>query len=213
MGTKLPKTDAAAAAAAAGRPGPVVNARERAVVVGILLLIAAVVAVDVVVDLRQGASTWHVAAEIVAGIAAAAGASYLLRDTLRMRWRLAQQGRDLSAYRAQAEAWQAQARLHVEGLARSIDQQLEQWQLSAAEKEIAFLLLKGLSLKEIAQLRGTGEKTVRAQSASIYAKAGLAGRSELAAFFLEELLVPVVAMEDERRDVVSRRDENARRAR
>ena len=39
-------------------------------------------------------------------------------------------------------------------------------------------------------LRGTHEKTVRAQSASIYAKAGLAGRSELAAFFLEDLLVP-----------------------
>ena len=50
--------------------------------------------------------------------------------------------RDLSAYRAQAAAWQAQARLHVEGLARSIDHQLDQWQLSVAEKEIAFLLLK-----------------------------------------------------------------------
>jgi DNA-binding CsgD family transcriptional regulator len=177
-----------AAAAASRAPG--MDARERAVVVGILLLIAVLVAIDVVTDLRQGASAWHVAVEVVAGIAAAAGASYLLRDTVRLRGRLAQQGRDLSAYRAQAEAWQAQARMHVEGLARSIDQQLEQWQLSAAEKEIAFLLLKGLSLKDIAQLRGTGEKTVRAQSASIYAKAGLAGRSELSAFFLEDLLVP-----------------------
>ena len=44
--------------------------------------------------------------------------------------------------------------------------------------------------QQIWQLRGTGEKTVRAQSASIYAKAGLAGRSELSAFFLEDLLVP-----------------------
>ena len=100
--------------------------------------------------------------------------------------------RDLSAYRAQAAAWQAQARLHVEGLARSIDHQLDQWQLSVAEKEIAFLLLKGLSLRDIAGLRGTAEKTVRAQSAAVYAKSGLAGRTELSAFFLEDLLVPSV---------------------
>ena len=53
-----------------------------------------------------------------------------------------------------------------------------------------FLLLKGLSLKEIADIRHTTEKTARAQSGSIYAKSGLSGRSELAAFFLEDLLVP-----------------------
>jgi DNA-binding CsgD family transcriptional regulator len=170
-----------------------VGARERGVVVGVLLLVTVLVAVDVATDLRQGASPWHVALEIGAGISAAGGAFYLLRDSLRLRRRLARQASDLSAYRAQAEAWQAQARLQVEGLARSIDEQLQRWQLSTAEKEIAFLLLKGLSLKQIAELRGTGEKTVRAQSAAIYAKAGLAGRSELSAFFLEDLLVPSVS--------------------
>lgn len=169
------------------------SARERGVVVGILVLITALVAFDVATDLHQGASLWHVGLEILAGTAAAAGAFYLLRDSVRLRRRLARQDSDLSAYRAQAQAWQVQARKHVEGLARSIDQQLERWELSPAEKEIAFLLLKGLSLKDIAQLRGTGEKTVRAQSAAIYAKAGLAGRTELSAFFLEDLLVPRVS--------------------
>ena len=180
-------TDRDAGHGAAGRPlGP----HERGVVVGTLLLIAMLVAFDVGTDLRQGASGWHVALEIAAGLAALAGASYLLRDSLRLRRRLAMQARDFSAFRVQAAAWQAQARRHVDGLARSIDQQLDQWQLSAAEKEIAFLLLKGLSLKDIARLRGTAEKTVRAQSAAVYAKSGLAGRTELSAFFLEDLLVP-----------------------
>lgn len=186
--TRVTTTDADDAAAVCGRPlGP----HERGVVVGTLLLIAALVAFDVGTDLVQGASPWHVSLEIAAGLAAVAGAAFLLRDALRMRRRLAMQARDLSAYRAQAAAWQAQARLHVEGLARSIDRQLDQWQLSTAEKEIAFLLLKGLSLKDIAALRGTAEKTVRAQSAAVYAKSGLAGRTELSAFFLEDLLVPV----------------------
>lgn len=168
---------------------------ERGVMVATLLLIAALVAFDVGTDLLQGASHWHVALEIAAGIAAVAGAAYLLRDALRLRRRLATQGRDLSAYRAQAVAWQAQARRHVEGLACSIDRQLDLWQLSAAEKEIAFLLLKGLSLKEVAALRGTAEKTARAQSAAVYAKSGLAGRTELSAFFLEDLLVPPADIE------------------
>jgi DNA-binding CsgD family transcriptional regulator len=62
--------------------------------------------------------------------------------------------------------------------------------LTVSEKEVAFLLLKGLSLKEIAAIRETSEKTARAQSTAIYEKSGLAGRSELAAFFLEDLLAP-----------------------
>jgi DNA-binding NarL/FixJ family response regulator len=63
------------------------------------------------------------------------------------------------------------------------------WYRSSSEKEVALLLLKGLSLKEIAQLRETAEKTVPAQSVAIDSKSGLAGRSELSAFFLEDLLV------------------------
>ena len=155
-------------------PTRVVSARERGVVVAVLLLIAVLMAIDVATDLHHGASLWHVVVETVAGAAAAAGAIYLLHGTVRLRRRLARQARDLSAYRVQADAWQAQARKQVEGLARSIDRQLDHWKLSAAEKEVAFLLLKGLSLRAIADLRGTGEKTVRAQSAAIYAKAGLA---------------------------------------
>jgi DNA-binding CsgD family transcriptional regulator len=179
---------------AAGTTAQTVNARERGVVVAVLLLIAVLVTADVATDLHQGASLWHVVVETAAGVAAAAGALYLLLGTVRLRRRLARQARDLSVYRAEAEAWQAQARKQVEGLACSIDRQLDHWKLSAAEKEIAFLLLKGLSLKDIADLRGTGEKTVRAQSAAIYAKAGLGGRTELSAFFLEDLLVPPTAV-------------------
>lgn len=58
------------------------------------------------------------------------------------------------------------------------------------EKEVAFLLLKGLSLKEIAEVRQTVEKTARLQATAVYEKSGLAGRSELSAFFLEDLLPP-----------------------
>ena len=80
---------------------------------------------------------------------------------------------------------------YLEGPSKSIDIQLSQWNLTPAEKEVAFLLLKGMGLKEIAEIRNTTEKTARAQAISIYSKAGITGRSELVAFFIEDLLVPL----------------------
>jgi DNA-binding NarL/FixJ family response regulator len=52
-------------------------------------------------------------------------------------------------------------------------------------------MLKGLRHKEIAKIRHTSERTVRQQALAIYRKAGLEGRTDLAAYFLEDLLPPI----------------------
>jgi DNA-binding NarL/FixJ family response regulator len=62
--------------------------------------------------------------------------------------------------------------------------------LTRSETDIAFLILKGLSHKEIARVRASAEATVRQQARSIYEKSGLTGRAELAAFFLEDMFLP-----------------------
>ncbi len=67
-------------------------------------------------------------------------------------------------------------------------EQFTRWSLSDSEREVALLLIKGLSMKEIAEARQVKEKTVRTQATSIYAKSGQGGRHELAAFFIEDLL-------------------------
>lgn len=69
-----------------------------------------------------------------------------------------------------------------------IQWQFKEWELSPSEKEIALLMLKGLSIKEISKGRSTHEKTVRKQASAIYEKSGLAGRHELSAWFFEDLL-------------------------
>jgi hypothetical protein len=51
-------------------------------------------------------------------------------------------------------------------------------------------LLKGLSHKEIAEVRSITEVIARQQARAVYKKAGLSGRNDLAAFFLEDLLLP-----------------------
>ena len=70
----------------------------------------------------------------------------------------------------------------------AIDRQFDRWELTPAEREVGLLLLKGLSLREIAEVRGTSERTTREQARNVYRKGGLAGRAELSAFFLEDLL-------------------------
>lgn len=69
-----------------------------------------------------------------------------------------------------------------------IQWQFSEWGLTPSEQEIALLMLKGLSVKEISESRNTHEKTVRKQASSIYEKSGLAGRHELSAWFFEDLL-------------------------
>jgi len=99
--------------------------------------------------------------------------------------------RDLEITRAQGHRWRSEARTLLNGLGEAIDTQFSRWNLTEAERSVALLLLKGLSLKEIAGLRATTERTIRAQAHALYAKAGVTGRASLSAFFLEDLLAPI----------------------
>ena len=166
------------------------NNRERWVIGSILLLVAVLVSIDIYNDSAEGVVLWHVFVEGLIGVLALAGVFYLMSGSVQLKHRLNKEIADFSAFKKEAEVWRAESRKYIDGLSLAIDQQLSKWRLTTAEKEVAFLLLKGLSLKEVAEVRKTTEKTARVQSMAIYAKAGIAGRSELAAFFLEDLLLP-----------------------
>jgi DNA-binding NarL/FixJ family response regulator len=164
--------------------------RERLVIIAILALVAVMVVVDIMIDSKKGVEFWHLLIEASAGVAASVGIFYLLKDSFQLQNQLSASREENKRLNLQATEWKKESQKYIEGLSKSIDLQLTNWNLSHAEKEVALLLLKGLSLKEVAEIRNTTEKTARAQSISVYHKSGLAGRSELAAFFLEDLLQP-----------------------
>jgi DNA-binding CsgD family transcriptional regulator len=161
----------------------------------ILLLIAALVGLDVVGDARAGSTPAHLALELAVIAAALLGAGVLWFQLATTRRTARVLRRDLSAAEASLARFREESQELVRGLGAAIDRQFERWALSPAEREVALLLLKGLSLKEIAELRATSERTVRQQSLAVYRKAELGGRAELAAFFLEDLLLPGAAAE------------------
>jgi DNA-binding CsgD family transcriptional regulator len=88
------------------------------------------------------------------------------------------------------DRWRTSAQHALEGLGRAIDAQFAEWRLTPAEREVALMLLKGYGHKQIAALTDRSERTVRQHAGVVYEKAGLAGRAELAAFFLHDLMLP-----------------------
>ena len=61
--------------------------------------------------------------------------------------------------------------------------------LTPAETEVAWYILKGMSISEIAELRQTREGTVKTQGTAIYKKAGVNGKSQLMSLLVEDLLL------------------------
>ncbi|MEZ4238375.1 MAG: LuxR C-terminal-related transcriptional regulator [Myxococcota bacterium] len=153
-------------------------------------LIVALIALDVAEDALSGGDALHLGLETVAMAIAALGGGAAVRSWLGARRDAAEATARAAQLGAEAERWRQEAAQALAGLGAAIDQQFERWALTAAEREVALLLLKGFSTQRIGELRQTSDRTVRQQARAVYAKAGLAGRAELAAFFLEDLLLP-----------------------
>jgi DNA-binding NarL/FixJ family response regulator len=152
--------------------------------------IAILMAVDLVEDSSTGADTAHLLLEGAVMLLAAAGVVALWRGLRTAQALAARLDTDLEAARIEAVRYKEEARQALQGLGQAIDSQFERWELTPAEREVGLLMLKGLSHREVAELRSTSEATVRQQALVIYRKSGLRNRSELSAFFLEDLLLP-----------------------
>jgi len=97
----------------------------------------------------------------------------------------------LAQRQAERDHWRSSAEHAISGFAQAIDQQFTGWQLTRAEREVGLLLLKGAGHKQVAAQLNRSERTVRQQAVEVYRKAGLRSRAELAAFFLQDLMIPV----------------------
>jgi DNA-binding CsgD family transcriptional regulator len=145
---------------------------------------AAFFAYDILVDLLTGIdSTAHIVVEMLVFIAISLVLGYEITRVRQLNQVIVQE-------RSKT------ARLAGEML-EVMRGQFAIWQLSASEADVALLLIKGLSMKEIAAVRNVKEKTVRTQAASVYAKSAHAGRHELAAHFIEDLMSAIPLVEPE----------------
>ncbi len=155
-------------------------------------LIALLMATDLTIEYRRGVPMALQSFELLIFVSALGGIAFHWWQMAAARRRSDRLDLELAEALADARRWSQDAHDVLQGLGAAIDRQFERWGLTPAEREVALLQLKGLRHKAIAELRQTSERTVRQQALAVYRKSGLNGRSDLAAFFLEDLLLPSV---------------------
>ena len=165
---------------------------------------ALLMATDLTIEYLDGVSLYLQSFELLIFLSALFGIGFHWWQMASARRRTLELNRELLAARAEVGRWSADARRWnqeaqqvLQGLGAAIDRQFDRWELTPAEREVALLQLKGLRHKAIAELRNTSERTVRQQALVVYRKSGLNGRNDLAAFFLEDLLLPAEQLQNE----------------
>lgn len=129
-----------------------------------------------VFGLRSTAISWRVRELLEIGAAIGLLLGLVLGA---MAWRKAH----VEARESQLHLRRAQSAFH-----QLVEDRFADWRLTRAERDVALFSIKGLSLGEIAALRGTSEGTIKAQTNAIYRKAGVSSRSQLLGIFIEDLV-------------------------
>jgi DNA-binding CsgD family transcriptional regulator len=146
--------------------------------------------VDLWMDWPASPGAFHVGFEVAALVLSLGGVGFLWGGWMRTRRSLSRTREASLQLTEERDAWRRRTEKLLRGLGEEIDAQLRSWGLTAAEREVALLLLKGYEHKEIAAVFGRSDRTIRQHAVSVYRKSNLSGRAELAAFFLEDLLLP-----------------------
>jgi DNA-binding CsgD family transcriptional regulator len=158
----------------------------------VLILIFCVVIIssglDIFADISHGASFQHILKEAIIfslSLVALGGLIYNLhKQSIEIEW-LKKNFKELENSKKTPKKYVLDGRRN---LGEIIIKQFSEWSLTQSEIEIGWLLLKGLSLREISIVRGTQEKTIRQQTSAIYKKAKLEGRHAFSAWFIEDIL-------------------------
>lgn len=131
---------------------------------------------DVIEDFRHDdhLDTTHFFVETLMSVALVAGVVFLM---LELRGLLARMG-----------ALQTGIRIAQGDMASVIEAFFDEWHLTASERDVGIMILKGLDNETIASVRNTAPGTVRAQAANIYAKSDTHGRAQFISLFVEELM-------------------------
>lgn len=168
------------------------NVSRETVIVGLLAVVVIGTAIDLYTDLVHGATLQHVAKEALVVLLSMAAMAWLLAGMRKQAREMERLKQDFQRMKDGQHGQSEQASDYVlagrRQLREAVSRQLNDWKLTQSEKEVAWMLLKGLSLKEIAAVRETTEKTVRQQASAIYKKAGVSGRHVFSAWFMEDAL-------------------------
>ena len=135
---------------------------------------AAIFMVDVVYDLRAAEASWHMIPELAATVGLVIGIVFECMYLIRLLRRQETMARGLG--------------VAAGALSDLMEGYFRDWELTSAEQDVAAFTIKGYSIAEIAELRGSAEATVKTHLNAIYRKAGVPGRGQLVSLLIEDLM-------------------------
>jgi DNA-binding CsgD family transcriptional regulator len=154
-----------------------------------LLLIIIFKVFDLYIDFANNVKTHHIIQEVMLVLLSLGLFIYLAFD-IRLRSQQALLlANNLKNEKQRSENLSKQVLDTKKAFFNAMYEQFDTWQLTPTEKEVALLLVKGLTNNEIAVVREKSEKTISHQSSAVYKKAGVKGRHELVALFFDDLII------------------------
>lgn len=158
----------------------------------IFLALLVLLLFDLRADYLYGIPFTHMIVEIILFFGCLVGFSYFadlaIKQYKQQGQKLVALKQDLQSRDTELSHLNKKVTSYKEEFRSEIEKSFKQWGFTKAEVEIAGLLLKGLSVKEIADVRHSNEQTVRSQCSAIYKKSKLENRSQLSSYFLDDLI-------------------------
>jgi DNA-binding CsgD family transcriptional regulator len=139
------------------------------------IVCAAVFLFDVITDFSDlSVMDWHLVPEALASLALFAGIGFQLVYLKQLLQRKASLERSVG--------------MASSALQTVIQSHFDEWKLTASERDVAALMVKGLSISEIAAVRGSADGTVKAHLNAIYRKANARNRAEVLSHIMDTLM-------------------------
>ena len=143
--------------------------------IGAQIVSAIVFLMDVMTDISgPDRLDWHLLPEALASVALFIGIGFQIVYLLHLLQRKASLERSVGMASSQ--------------LQDIIQNHFDTWKLTASERDVAALMIKGLSISEIAGVRGSAEGTVKAHLNAIYRKSNARNRAEVLSHIMDSLI-------------------------
>ena len=155
-----------------------------------VLIVFGASAIEIVDELDDGETLAEMADDLLTFAVSAVVLGLLFFERLALRRKLGDLTDQLNKARGKLAQVDASSPELASQYRAVMQKQFDAWALTTSEQDVVIAMLKGLSFREVAELRETREKTVRQQASAVYRKAGVASRHELAAWFFEDMLEP-----------------------
>lgn len=155
-----------------------------------LILVGLLSVVDVFLDKNDQLSTGHLIGEFVLITLSFTGSVFFLSQATLQKKKAGYLTIEVDKLKDKNSHYLQQVENYKRGLSEAIDEEFNRWGLTPSEKEVGIMIIKGLGYSEIAKIRDISERTARNQGSSLLHKANLKNKTELIAYFLEDLLFP-----------------------